>query len=76
MDVANIVTSMPPLLLFVLVVASGMLRSRSGTWLSGKRYEKGLKEPTTSTSTVVGAITEYYFYPIQGSLIISIATDC
>ena len=56
MDVANILTSMPSHLLFVVVVTGGMLCSWAGRWLSAKRYEMGLKEPTTSTSTVVGAI--------------------
>ncbi|HKH62740.1 MAG TPA: hypothetical protein VKA49_17980 [Flavitalea sp.] len=56
MDVANILTSMPSFVLFVLVVATGMLSSWAGTWVAGKRYQKGVKELTTSTTTAVGAI--------------------
>ena len=56
MDVANILTSMPSLVLFVLVVAIGMLVSGAGTWVARKRYQQGVTGQNTSASTVVGSI--------------------
>jgi hypothetical protein len=56
MDVANILTSMPSLVLFALVVATGMLSSWAGSWVARKRYQQVVTGPTTSASTVVGSI--------------------
>lgn len=59
MDVANILTSMPSLVLFVLVVAIGMLFSWAGTWVARKRYQQGVTGPTTSFSGSIPGLSAF-----------------
>ena len=56
MSLTPVITSLPSLVLFFLVVVIGMLASLAGTWISGKRTLKGVKETETVIDSSVAAI--------------------
>jgi hypothetical protein len=56
MNISPIITSMPSLVLFLLVVVIGILASRAGTWMALRRNKKGLKETENVLDSSVAAI--------------------
>lgn len=56
MDLANIVTSLPPWILFILMVVFCVLAAEVGSLVARKRAKKGVKEPEAPVGTAVGAM--------------------
>ena len=56
MDLAQFITSLNPLILFILIVAFCVIFSEAGSLLAHKRTKKGIKEPEAPVGTAVGAM--------------------